>query len=177
MRKIRENLPKRVYHLISRGYPPAVRLLAQRGAFADAHPLPRFEVCGAQARMGREAQAGANGVLPPVPRHLHAADVERERVHEDAEAALHDVLQRAPHAREAEEEGLTPKSFPALRRERKDALRFSRAELKEPERVPVLIGAMVTVSLRPYHKGLTLEARGIGTAKRVLSEVRAAVER
>ena len=42
-------------------------------------------------------------------------------------------------AREAEEEGLTPKSVPALRRERKDALRFSRAELKEPERVPVLI--------------------------------------
>ena len=42
-------------------------------------------------------------------------------------------------AREAEEEGLTPKSVPTLRRERKDALRFSRAELKEPERVPVLI--------------------------------------
>ena len=42
-------------------------------------------------------------------------------------------------AREVEEEGLTPKSVPALRRERKDALRFARAELKEPERVPVLI--------------------------------------
>ena len=42
-------------------------------------------------------------------------------------------------ARDAEEEGLTPKSVPTLRRERKDALRFSRAELKEPERVPVLI--------------------------------------
>ena len=42
-------------------------------------------------------------------------------------------------AREAEEEGLAPKSVPTLRRERKDALRFSRAELKEPERVPVLI--------------------------------------
>lgn len=42
-------------------------------------------------------------------------------------------------AREAEEEGLTPKSVPTLRRERKDALRFSRAELKEPERVPAQI--------------------------------------
>ena len=42
-------------------------------------------------------------------------------------------------AREAEEEGLTPKSVPTLRRERKEALRFSRAELKGPERVPVLI--------------------------------------
>ena len=40
-------------------------------------------------------------------------------------------------AREAEEEGLTPKSVPTLRLERKDALRFSRAA---------------------YHKGLTLEA-------------------
>ena len=37
MRKLRENLPNRVYHLISRGYPPAVRLLAKRGAMRGAH--------------------------------------------------------------------------------------------------------------------------------------------
>ena len=42
-------------------------------------------------------------------------------------------------AREADEEGLTPKSVPTLRQERKDALRLSRAELKEPEIIPILI--------------------------------------
>ena len=79
----------------------AIQLAGQRG-YVEALPILRETLSGA----GRDAvfdmvSIGSIGLLgngddvPPLPSFVPAADVERERVHEDAQAALHDALQRA----------------------------------------------------------------------------------
>ena len=84
MRKLRENLSNRVYHLISRGYPPAVRLLAQRGAMRGAHRAffcRQGQPLVVEARVQVDAEGQGGGAMVTVSlRPYHKGLVRRAKL-------------------------------------------------------------------------------------------------